>query len=313
MSVAVTSRSFSKNTILRKKLKISYPDSKFNDEGKSLDGNELINFLKGYDKAIIALEKINENVLQGLPDLKIIGKYGVGLDKIDLYAMSKYNKLLGWKPGVNKRSVSELTLNFMISSLRKLRLCQSEILNGNFYQIKGENLTNKIIGIIGCGNVGKDLVGLLKPFNCEILVNDIKDYPDFFKENNIKKCNLDYLLKNSDIITLHTPLTKTTYKFIAKKEFEIMKKSAVLINTARGGLVDERALFNSLKANRIDSAAFDVFYNEPPNNYNLLNLENFIVSPHVGGSTSDSILKMGTAAIEGLDNAQDPLNFLQYQ
>ena len=187
MSVAVTSRSFSKNKNLRSKLNKLYPNSKFNDEGLSLQGKDLINFLSGFEKAIIALETIDEYILKNLPELKIIGKYGVGLDKIDLKAMSKYNKQIGWKPGVNKRSVSELALAFMISSLRNLRFCQSEILNGNFNQVQGNNLSNKVIGIIGCGHVGKDLVALLKPFDCKILANDIVDYP-VFKENKIEKC-----------------------------------------------------------------------------------------------------------------------------
>ena len=132
--------------------------------------------------------------------------------------MSKYNKQIGWKPGVNKRSVSELALAFMISSLRNLRFCQSEILNGNFNQVQGNNLSNKVIGIIGCGHVGKDLVALLKPFDCKILANDIVDYPVFFKENKIEKCDLNFLLENSDIVTLHTPLTSKTKKLISDKE-----------------------------------------------------------------------------------------------
>ena len=313
MSVAVTSRSFSKNKNLRSKLNKLYPNSKFNDEGLSLQGKDLINFLSGFEKAIIALETIDEYVLKNLPELKIIGKYGVGLDKIDLKAMSKYNKQIGWKPGVNKRSVSELALAFMISSLRNLRFCQSEILNGNFNQIQGNNLSNKVIGIIGCGHVGKDLVALLKPFDCKILANDIVDYPVFFKENKIEKCDLNFLLENSDIVTLHTPLTSKTKKLISDKELKKMKNSALLINTARGGLIDEDALYKALKNKTINSAAFDVFKEEPPIKNKLLDMNNFIMSPHIGGSTIESILNMGHAAIEGLDNPQDPINFLIYQ
>ena len=269
----------------------------------------MINFLYGYDKAIIALEKIDEFILKNLPDLKIIAKYGVGLDKIDLNAMSKYKKKLGWQPGVNKRSVAELTLAFMISSLRKLRFCQSEILSGNFYQVQGNNLSEKIVGIIGCGNVGKDLVELLKPFRCKVLVNDIKDYPLFFRENNVKKCSLNYLLKNSDIVTMHTPLTTKTKNMISLEELKMMKNSAVLINTARGGLIEESSLYEALKTKSINSAAFDVFENEPPVNNKLLKMSNFIMSPHISGSTKESIQNMGLAAIANLDTPQNPMNF----
>ena len=259
------------------------------------------------------METLSEDVLRKLPNLKIVGKYGVGLDKIDLRAMSKLNKKIGWKAGVNKRSVSELTLSFMISSLRKLRLCQSEILAGNFNQIQGQNLTNRVIGIIGCGHVGKDLIALLKPFNCQIMVHDILDYNDFYINNNIIKSSFNEVLCNSDIITLHTPLTSKTYKLIGNKELNLMKKNAILINTARGELVDEDALYKSLKEEKIAAAAFDVFFDEPPKNNNLLNHNNFLMSPHIGGSTKESILKMGMAAIDGLEDPQDPLKFLQYQ
>ena len=132
MKIAVTSRSFSRNEFLRNELLKIYPETKFNHEGLSLKGNSLVNFLENCSKAIIALENINETIISKLPNLKVISKYGVGLDKIDLQALSNYNIKIGWYPGVNKRSVSELTIGFMISSLRKLRMCQSEILRGNF-------------------------------------------------------------------------------------------------------------------------------------------------------------------------------------
>ena len=182
MQVGVTSRSFSKNHFLRNELLKKYPNTKFNNDGNSLRGDKLVKFLSDCDKAIIALEILDRKSLIKLPKLSVIGKYGVGLDKLDLNAMSELNIKIGWTPGVNSRSVSELTLGFMISSLRKLRLCENNILNENFSQIQGNNLTNKVVGIVGCGNVGKDLVRLLKPFRCKILVNDIIEYNDFYKE-----------------------------------------------------------------------------------------------------------------------------------
>ena len=176
--------------------------------------------------------------------------------------MSKLNIKIGWKSGVNK-SVSELALAFMINSLRKLRLCHEEMMLDNFYQVQGENLSNKIVGIIGCGNVGKDLVKLLKPFNCKILVNDIIEYSEFYKEHSIISCNLNKLISESDIITLHTPLTKKTHKFFWKEGIFNNEKNAILVNTARGKLVDEDELLKALENNSISSAAFDVFYEEP--------------------------------------------------
>ena len=178
-SLAVASRSFSKHPQLRKKVLELYPDAKFNDKGIALHGKELITFLQGCSKAITALEKIDENVLSQLPDLEVIGKYGVGLDMLDLHAMNSHGVLLGWQGGVNKRSVSELVISFSISLLHRAVFANNEVKSGKWYQIKGSQLSNKKFGIIGCGHIGKDLVKLLQPFECDVFSYDILDFPDF--------------------------------------------------------------------------------------------------------------------------------------
>ena len=208
--VAVCSRSFSSNEVLRDRLLSRYKYVTFNDYGLSLSGDSLVSFLNGHSKAITALESITEEVISQLPELKVISKYGVGLDMIDMNSLNKYGVKLGWEAGVNKRSVSELTLSLIISSLRHVRLANNQITKGRWKQHIGSQLTNKRVGIIGCGNVGKDLIKLLKPFNCQIYVYDIRDYSEFYKENNIITLDLDDLLSQSDIVSLHIPLDKTT-------------------------------------------------------------------------------------------------------
>ena len=177
-SVAVASRSFSKHPILRKKLLSKYPDAKFNDEGLSLKGDLLVEFLSGCPKAITALETINDNILCKLPELKVLSKYGVGIDMIDLHAMKKYGVSFGWKGGVNKRSVSELVVSFAVALLHRTVYANSEVVKGKWYQIKGRQLTGATVGIVGCGHIGKDLVTLLKPFGCKILAHDILEFPE---------------------------------------------------------------------------------------------------------------------------------------
>jgi len=172
-SLVIASRSFSKHPVLRKEVLKRYPDTKFNDEGLSLSGDSLVAFLGGYEKAITALEKIDDSILKQLPDLKVIGKYGVGLDMIDLHAMKKYGVNLGWTGGVNKRSVSELVISYSVALLHRTVFANAEVRKGGWYQVKGRQLSNCTVGIIGCGHVGKDLVKLLQPFNCKILVYDI--------------------------------------------------------------------------------------------------------------------------------------------
>ena len=309
-SLVVASRSFSKHSILRNEVLKRYPDAKFNDEGLTFDGKSLSNFLQGYEKAITALEKIDEKLLSELPELKVIGKFGVGLDMLDLNAMKKYGVKLGWRGGVNKRSVSELVVSFAINLLHRVAYANAEVRNGERYQVKGRQLSDCTVGIIGCGHIGKDLVKLLKPFNCNILVNDILDFKDFYQENNVTPVKIEELLKKSDIVTLHLPLNNTTENILSKERLKMLKDDSILINLARGGLVDERSLKKMLLEKKIAGAALDVFAIEPPTDTEFALMDNVLVTPHIGGSTEEAILAMGMAAIDGLDNAKDPLAFL---
>ena len=304
--IAVCSRSFSRNEVLRNELLSRYLNVKFNDDGLNLGGSSLVNFLLDADKAITALEVIDEEILSQLPKLKVIGKYGVGLDMIDFNAMRKFEVSLGWTGGVNKRSVSELVISLAISMLRKVPSANKDVLSGKWRMHVGTLLTGKTVGIIGCGNIGKDLVELLQNFNCEIIVNDIKNFHNFYQKFNIKALNLDDLLMNSDIVTLHLPLDDSTSNILNESKLKMMKSSAILINIARGGLVDENALKRALKQKNIAAAAFDVLFEEPPSDFELIGLDNFFVTPHIGGSAKESIIAMGIAAIEGLDNNKVP-------
>ena len=310
-SLAVASRSFSKHPQLRKKVLELYPDAKFNDKGTALHGKELITFLQGCSKAITALEKIDENVLSQLPDLKVIGKYGVGLDMLDLHAMNSHGVLLGWQGGVNKRSVSELVISFSISLLHRAIFANNEVKSGKWYQIKGSQLSNKKFGIIGCGHIGKDLVKLLQPFECDVFSYDILNFPDFYKKHGVIAVELDKLLKDCDVISLHVPLDESTKNILSAEKLGLMKESAVLINLARGGLIDEKALKERILSKKIAGVALDVFDIEPPIDEEFAFLENVVITPHIGGSSEEAILTMGLSAIESLENAKEALLFLK--
>jgi phosphoglycerate dehydrogenase-like enzyme len=304
--IAVCSRSFSKNTVLRAELLARYAKVTFNDAGRQLAGDSLVEFLSGHDKAITGLELIDDYVLSRLPELQVIGKYGVGLDMIDLDAMRRHGKRLGWMGGVNRRSVSELVISFAVAMLRHIPAAQREVLSGTWRQHVGGLLSGRTIGIIGCGFIGKDLVELLQPWNCTILANDILDFPDFYAHYGVTPVGLEELLQRSDVITLHLPLDESTRNMISAARFALMKPSAILINAARGGLVDETALKEMLVTKRLAAAAFDVFAVEPPQDQELLVLSNFLVSPHIGGSAEEATLAMGRSAISGLDENAIP-------
>ena len=301
-SIAVASRSFSRNQVLRQELLSKYRNVTFNDLGLELEGDALVDFLNGHNKAITALEKINASILAQLPDLEVISKYGVGVDMIDMHAMKKYGVKLGWTGGVNRRSVSELVISFAIALLRHVPESYREVISGSWRQHIGGHLSGRTIGIIGCGFIGKDLVKLLQPFNCSILVNDVINYDDFYKRYNIKVVEKEELLMKSDIVTLHVPLDDSTKNMLSAERLLLMKPSAILINVARGGLIDENALKNMLVSKKLSGAALDVFLIEPPRDRELLELPNFLVTPHIGGSAQEAILAMGRAAIDGLEN-----------
>jgi len=305
--VAVTSRSFSKHAILRKELLKRCPDTKFNDEGLSLSGESLVSYLSGYDMAITALEKIDHELLSKLPDLKVISKYGVGVDMIDFKALKEYGVKFGWEGGVNKRSVSELVVSFSISLLHRATFANMEVKNGKWYQVIGRQLTGRTVGVIGCGHIGKDTIKLLKPFGCKLLSADILDFPDFYKEYDVEPVGVEELLRRSDVVTLHLPLDESTENIINKERLELMKEDVVLINLARGGLIDQRALKSRLINGKLCGAALDVFAIEPPNDPEFFSLDNVFITPHIGGSTEEAILAMGMAAIDGLANAKNPL------
>ncbi|MDK9701580.1 MAG: phosphoglycerate dehydrogenase [Sulfuritalea sp.] len=304
--VAVTSRSFSRNPVLRKELMERYAQVTFNDAGLQLDGRQLIDFLRGHDKAITALERIDEIVLAQLPELKVIAKYGVGIDMIDLDAMRRHGKQLGWTGGVNRRSVSELVIAFSIALLRHVPMANLEVRTGTWRQHVGNQLSGKTIGVIGCGHIGKDLVRLLQAFECPILAHDIRNYADFYRECGVEAVTLEELLRRSDVVTLHVPLDGSTRNLLTAERLALMRPTAILINAARGGMVDEAALKSALEDKRLAAAAFDVFAQEPPQDQGLLTLPNFLATPHIGGSAVEAILAMGRAAIDGLDAHEPP-------
>lgn len=295
--IAVTSRSFSRHPVLRQELLDRHDDVRFNDEGRSLRGDELVEFLQGCEQAIVALEPIDDALLERLPDLRVISKVGVGLDTVDVAAVERRGIRLAWHPGTNSRSVAELALALTLSVLRRIPQSWDELRGGGWSQPKGTLLTGKAVGIVGYGSAGRDFASLLRPFDCRLLVADVRPVD----EPGVEHVPLDELLAEADVVSLHVTLDDSTRGLLDRRRLELLKPGAVLVNTARGGLVDEEALAELLRDGRLTGAAFDVFALEPPGDSAMLALPNFVGTPHIGGSTEEAILAMGRAAIAGLD------------
>ena len=311
-TVAVASRSFSNNDDLVKNLQSKYSSVILNNFGKTLQGDELTNFLMPATKAIIGIEELTEPVLAKLTKLKVVSKYGVGLNNLDLKLLKKRNIRLGFTPGVNKQSVAELTLTLILIGLKKIQDNNLDIINGNWSQEKGSELYGKNIGLLGFGNIGQKLASLLRPFNCKITFYDEKNFSKKeiadisskmnFEPSLINQMSLEQVFKESDILSIHLPLTPETKNIISIVELNKLKKNVCIINTARGGIVNERDLHIFLSENPSSYAGFDVYKQEPAFDNPLFELKNFFGTSHRSSLTNEGILSMGMAAINGLDD-----------
>lgn len=278
-----------------------YSDVRFNDEGLSLSGDELVRFLTGRRRAITALERIDDGVLSALPDLEVISKVGVGIDMLDLDAMRRHGVRLGWARGTNARSVAELVIALTLAILRHIPDLNSAVRAGSWEQRKGALLSERTVGIVGYGAVGREVAKIAVGFDCPILVHDIVAHADL--PGQVQQVPFEELLARSDVVTLHLGLSEATRGIIDAAALAQMQDRAILINTARGELIEESALCAALLAGSLAGAGLDVFSTEPPTNSPLLELSNVVVTPHIAGSSEEAILAMGRAAISGLETA----------
>ena len=298
--IKVTSRSFSRHTVLKQELLELFPNSVFKTEGPPTGIPNIAEFLKDADGVILGLEEMDRHVLQQLENVKIIAKYGVGLDNLDVSSAEDLGITIGWTGGVNKRSASEQALGFMLGLSRNLFFSSFPLKNGKWEKEGGAFLTGKTVGIIGCGHIGTDLIYLLQPFNCQILICDILDKSGVVDTYGATQVLQDELLAEADIISLHVPLTELTQCMVNEEFLQKMKPTAHLINNSRGPVVEQQALKNALQQNIIAGAALDVFESEPPEDLEFLDLPNLMVTPHIGGSANEAILAMGRSAISHL-------------
>lgn len=298
--IAVTTVAFSKNRYLREELSRTFTHVKFNDTLKRFTKEELKSFLEGVDGAIVGLDVIDDELLTQISHLKVVSKYGVGLNNIDFEACQKHSISVVHTQGVNKRSVAELALSNILSLCRNSYVSSNLLKEGIWEKNGGIQLSGKTIGIIGVGHIGKDLITLLKPFECTILVNDIIDQKAYYESNGLIEVSKEELLKQSDIVTLHIPSTKETQGMINKQTLSLMKKTAFFINTARGDIVVQEDIKVALQQGVIAGAAIDVYDQEPPMDQEFIALSNLICTPHIGGNAEEAVIAMGISAINNL-------------
>jgi D-3-phosphoglycerate dehydrogenase len=237
--------------------------------------------------------KMTRELVEKADKCQIIARVGVGLDNIDQDAAKEKNiRVINAVEGAIT-AVAELVIGLMLSMAREIPRADREIRNGNWIkkELMGSELQGKYLGIVGLGNIGKRLGKLAKSLHMNIIGYDVVPIDDeFSKEVGLMKADLDTLLSSADYVSLHVPLLENTHHMINAEKLKLMKNTARIINTSRGGVIDEEALYNSLKDGSLAGAALDVFEAEPAIGNRLITLPNFVATPHMGAQTKEAQL-----------------------
>ncbi len=263
--------------------------------------DELLSCIKDYDALIVrSRTKVTRDVIEQGEKLKVIGRAGVGVDNIDVTEATKHGIYVVNAPLGSTYSVAELALGHMLSLARRLPDANTSMKAGLWEKkkLKGVELYGKTLGIIGFGRIGQEVGRRAKAFSMDILVYDPYLNERAVREIGVRPVELKELLEKSDFITIHALLTEETRHMISEDELRSMKPSAYLVNCARGGIVDEDALYRALAEGWIAGAALDVFENEPPKDSKLLTLSNAYFTPHIGASTADAQRRAGMTTAE---------------
>ena len=266
---------------------------------RKLKPEEIVVLASDCDGIIAGVEQITEEVLRSLPKLKAISRCGVGLDNVDLEAAEKIGILISNTPNAPSQAVAELTIALILNLLRKVSLSDRRVRNGQWKKEMGQLISGKTVGIIGLGRIGKRVAELLKSFEVKILASEPNPDKKWVRKNKINLVSMDELLKESDIVTLHIPYTEQNRNLINSERLKIMKRGAILINTSRGGLIDEMALYQALKSGHLGGAALDVTEVEPYQGP-LTELDNVIITPHIGSYAVEARIQMETEAAMNL-------------
>lgn len=275
-----------------------------NNLGRTMTESEIIEYAKkDVVGLIIGIDPLSASVLEQLKDLKAISKYGVGMDNIALDRASELGIKVKNAVGTNNISVAELAIAFMFTMARGIPVNAAGVRNGSWGRSMGFELTGKKLGLAGGGQIGREVAKRARGLEMDVTIYDpyFNDH-DFLSKYGVNKCeNLAVLLRESDIVSLHVPATAETRNMINRDTLSLMKNTALLINTSRGELVDEQALYDALSAGKLAGAAQDVFSSEPPDkDEKLLKLDNFILTPHIGAYTAEAVEKMALVSTHNL-------------
>jgi D-3-phosphoglycerate dehydrogenase len=269
-----------------------------NPLGRKLTADELSEMVVDYSIIIAGTESINKLVMDNATRLKLISRVGIGLDSVDLLYARKKGIQVSYTPDAPAPAVSELTIGLMLSLIRSIHISNTGMHKGDWNRYFGHRISNLVVGIIGTGRIGRRVVHHLLGFGCKrVLVNDLNEDNLFSDLYNVEYVSKEDIYKNSDILSIHIPLTLDTFNLITKKEISLMKSGVILINTSRGGIINENDLADALLDEKVSSAAIDAFEKEPYFG-RLASLDNCILTAHMGSMTVDCRSLMEIQATE---------------
>jgi D-3-phosphoglycerate dehydrogenase len=301
MKILITPRSFasSSDKAIKMLTERGYEIQR-NNTDRPYKKEEMLNLIRDIDGMIIGIDELSAEIIEKANKLKVISKYGTGLDNIDINMATNKKIIVTNTPTANVDAVADLAFGLILSLARRIPEADQKTKKGKWEKIIGKSVWEKTLGVIGLGKIGRQVVKRARGFKMNILGFDLIKDKKFAQRYGIKYVNLEKLLQKSDYITIHLPLNDATHHLIDDKELGKIKKDAFLINTSRGGIVDEQALYQALRNNQLKGAALDVYSNEPPVESPLKELDNVIMTPHIGAYTEEAIENMGIQAAQNL-------------
>ncbi len=271
-----------------------------NPAGRPLTEEELIPLVGDIDGVLAGLDSITEKVLAHAPRLKVISRYGVGYERVDLEAAGRLGIAVTNTPGANTQSVAELAFALMLAAARKIPALSAELKHGGWSRENGKQLYGKTLGIIGLGAIGKALTLLAKGFGMTVIAYDPFTDEAWARANGVRICTPDELVADADVISLHVPHNDATHHMINRQRLEAMRDGVILINTARGGLIDNDAAAEFVANGKIWGMGLDAFETEPPSPHRLYDFDNVIVTPHSGAHTEEAVRGMAEMSVSNL-------------
>jgi len=272
----------------------------FNPTEKPLTEGDLIPLISGCDGCIAGVDFFTAGVIESAGNLKVISRYGVGVDRVDLAAAKAKNVLVCNTPGANTQAVADLTIGMLLCLARKITILDKKTKEGQWPRSNGIELSGKTIGILGLGAVGKAVAKRASGFSMKILARDPVINREYVESNGIVPVDFNTLVRKADFLCLHLPLTAETRNIISADVMKTMKKGAIIVNTARGGLIDEAAAYELLVAGHLGGIGLDVYETEPPKKSPLFDLENVVLTPHTAAHTAEATAAMAEMSVQNL-------------